>query len=61
MLVPYRVAAIHSSGKQGGTTDLFYLPLHRRDSVQGQFCFQAWGRGKHENEPDERTMASLNL
>ena len=26
-------------GKQGGTTDLFYLPLHRRNSVQGQFCF----------------------
>ena len=43
MLVPYRVAAINNSGKQGGTTDSFYLPLHRRDSVQGQFCFQAWG------------------
>lgn len=40
MLVPYGVAVFYTMhGKQGGTTDLFYLPLHRRNSVQGQFCF----------------------
>ena len=43
MLVPYRVAAIHSSGKQGGTTDLFYLPCTGEILCKGSFVFKHGG------------------
>ena len=59
MLVPYRVAAVYSCGKQGGTTDFVLSAL-----AQEKFCARAvlfLTMGEREHEPDERAMASLNL
>jgi hypothetical protein len=63
MLVPYGVAVFLYYARQARWHHRFVLSA----LAQEKFCaravlfFNFEGRGKHEDRPDERAMASLNL